>query len=193
MKITLSGYDFNRVMRVCTPSLSKDTARLPLMYILFECNGEGIGCATSLDGFTLAQTRFNCEGDACKMMVFQHAKVKDDLGVVIESNGERTSISVDDVTITKNVPPAEQYVNHTKICKDAQKKKKTITIAFNPNMLSTIVKSHKDHSAPLFFDIYEEQDAVVVHTGVSAGLLLPVAIRREINSPEFWEMIADGD
>ena len=193
MKVIISGYDFNRIMRVCMPSLSKDTTRLPLMYILLECNGNGTGCATSLDGFTLAQTRFPCEGDACKMLIFPLKKVNNDLPVVIENDGDKTSITSDDTTITKKVPAAGCYVDHTKIAKGAQGKKKTATIAFNPNLLATIIKSHKDHSKPLFFDIYGEDDAVVVSTGESIGLLLPVRVMHERDTPEFWEMIANGD
>ena len=39
MKITLTGTDFNRIMRVCGPAVSKDDVRESLQHIELQCNG----------------------------------------------------------------------------------------------------------------------------------------------------------
>ncbi len=90
------------------------------------------------------------------------------------------------------MPDAENYINHARIAKDAQKKEKRITIGVNPSLLKRVIKSHEDRFSPLFLDIYGEADAIVVHAENSAGLLLPIK-STGTSEPEFWELTADEE
>lgn len=196
MTIRINGSDFNRIMRVCAPAVSRDSLRPGLCHILIECNGNGEGCATALDGHVLAQTRFPANGDRGKMMLFQHSLVKEDCTVeleYIESTG-RTSISDGEMTITRIVPAPGAYVEHHKISKGAQANKKTIHITLDPPIVKKMLKcmAHGRYS-PIHLDIYGDAQPIVVHSENGAGLILPMRTSDELKKePEFWEMIEDG-
>jgi len=191
-QIFIEGEVFNEIMRVCSPAVSKDDVRKQLQFIEIQCNGQGEGCATALDGFVMSQIRFECEGVACKGLIPPRKKVKKDKTVEICFSDHETSISDGDEITFYKTPDVDDYVNHAKIAKDAQKKAKSITIALNPSLLKRVIKSHEDRGRPLFLDIYGEEDAIVVHSEYSAGLLLPIRSYSK-NEPEFWELTADEE
>lgn len=193
MKITMQGMDFNRIMRVCVPALSNDNTRKPLMYIKIESNGKGEGCATALDGFVLAQTRFLCEGDAGECLLFPLKPVDEHSVVEISSDNELTSVQTEDCTITRKVPPVGGYIIHSKVTQEAQKNDKVITVALNPVHLARILKSHKRRNEPVFLDIYADTKPIVVSTDESMGLLLPIRFSFNRETPGFWAVNADGD
>lgn len=196
MKITINGIDFNRIMRVCAPAVSRDSLRPGLCHILIECNGAGEGCATALDGFVLAQTRFPANGDRGKMLLFLHGLVKEDSTVeleYIESTG-RTSISDGEMTISRIVPAPGMFIPHHKTTKGAQANQKTIHITLNPPLVKQMLKCMvQGRNTALHLDIYGETQPIVVHSEHGAGLILPMRTGDEMKKePEFWEMIEDG-
>lgn len=188
-RIFIESETFNEIMRVCTPAVSKDEVRKYLQFIEIQCNGQGEGCATALDGFVMSQIRFPCEGDACKGLIPPRKKVKKDKIVEICFSEHETSISDGEETTFCKVPDVANYINHARIAKDAQKKEKRITIGVNPSFLKRVIKSHEERGGALFLDIYGEDDAIVVHSGQSYGLILPVR-SYSTSEPEFWEMTA---
>lgn len=188
MKIIISGEDFNKIMKTCVPALAKDSIRPALAFIEIDCNGNEEGCATALDGYVMAQTRFKCSGDAGRMLLFPCKPVPKNVDIVeIKSEDKRTIVSYGDYSFSRSVPDSGWCVNHAKIARDALAKKKTIRIALNPMLLSRVLKSHADKYEPLFMDIYGSGDAVIVHTEYTVGLLLPMVTHGNAKDPEFWK------
>lgn len=101
MKITLTGTEFNRIMRICIPALSKGGFREALEYIEIQCNGQGEGCATACDGYTLMQTRFSCQGDKGIYMIRPTKTVRNDCTIEITKEDGKISISDGTETITR--------------------------------------------------------------------------------------------
>lgn len=191
-RIFIESETFNEIMRVCTPAVSKDETRKYLQFIEIQCNGQGEGCATALDGFMMSQIRFPCKGDACKGLIPPRKKVKKDTIVNIRFSEHETGISDGEETTFCKVPDVDKYINHARIAKGAQEKEKRITIGVNPSFLKRVIKSHEERGGALFLDIYGEDDAIVVHSEHSYGLLLPVK-SYGTSDPEFWEMTADEE
>lgn len=188
MKTVVSGDDFNKIMKTCVPALAKDSIRPALAFIEIDCNGNEEGCATALDGYVMAQTRFKCSGDAGRMLLFPCKPVPKYVDLVeIKNEDGRTTISYGDYSFSRKVPDNGWCVDHAKIARDALAKEKTIRIALNPMLLSRVLKSHADKYEPLFMDIYGSSDAIVVHTKYTVGLLLPMSIHSDVKDPEFWK------
>lgn len=188
MKITMTGTEFNRIMRVCIPALSKDDVRQALRYINIQCNGEGEGCATALDGTILAQTRFNCQGQRGSLFIPAHKTVPNDCEIEITQEEGKISISDGVETITRKVPEFD-VIDYAAICKGAQAKKKSITIAFNPKLMMQALKSYKDRENLVCMDIYGAIDAAVLYNDTACGLLMPVRMAYpEERTPVFWDM-----
>lgn len=191
MKITLTGAEFNRIMRVCIPALSKDDERECLRCIEIQCNGHGEGCATGCDGYTLAQTRFACQGERGTCMIRPHKTVRNDCTIEITKDGETVSISDGVETYTRQ-ENATHYICHAHICKSAQKNEKRATIAFNPQMLARALKSYNKAHGLVVFEIYGPEQPVVLHAGGKfrdpCGLVLPLRLTSASEEPEFWEM-----
>lgn len=185
MKITILGSDFNRIMKVCVPSVSKESARKSLHFIQVECDGYGNGTATALNGYTLAHVWFPCKGPACKMLIPPHKTVRKEAYIDIWYEDGKVSISEDDETITKGAPEGSEYVDHGKLTSDAQNKKKTITIALNPSLLQQILKSHRSSTSPIFFDIHEQDSPIIVYTVETSGMILPMRINSKMAEPQF--------
>lgn len=185
MKITLLGAEFNRIMRICGPALDKRGVRECLGYIEIQCDGQGVGCATACDSYTLAQTRFRCKGDKGTLLIRPFKTVRNDCTIEITDNGEEISISDGAETLTRP-RLAGDYINHAKICNAAQDGERKITVAFSPKLLQAVAKSHSGRE--VYFDIYGPNRAVVLHSDHACGLLLPIKINRETKEPEFWNM-----
>jgi len=188
MKITMTGTDFNRIMRVCIPALSKDAVRAELCHIDIQCNGEGEGCATALDGFTLAQTRFACQGPRCRFHIPAHKTVKNDCIIEITLEDGKISVSDGVETVTR---PALQFdgIDHAAVCRSAQGNKKRATIAFDGRLLMRALKSHAtSYREPVFLEIYGPHDAAILHTANTCGMVLPMRIEPKEGTPVFWDM-----
>lgn len=187
MKITMTGTDFNRIMRVCIPALSKDDFREELRHIDIQCNGEGEGCATALDGYTLAQTRFACQGPRCRFHIPPHKTVRNDCEIEITLKDGKISVSDGVETVTR---PALQFdgIDHAAVCRNAQGKKKRATIAFDSRLLMRALKSHSGtYRKPVFLEIYGPHDAAILHTSDTCGLVLPMKLE-PMEDPAFWSM-----
>lgn len=187
MKITLTGTDFNRIMRVCSPALSKDDARVSLRHIEIQCNGQGEGCATGCDGYTLAQTRFPCQGERGTVMIRPYKTVRNDCAIEITKDGDKVSISDGVETYTRPEPVAP-YIRHADICKSAQANKKQTTIAFDARTLARALKSYCGAHDAVIFEIYGADRPVVLHSDQACGLVLPMRVAGEREEPRFWRM-----
>ena len=186
MKFTLTGTEYNRIMRVCSPALSKDDTREALRYIEIQCNGQGTGCATALDGYTMAQTLFSMQGPRCTFLLPPSKTVRNDCIIEITMTEDEISISDEVETITRKRAKLP-FVDHHKICTGVQKHKKRATIAVNPHILMRALKSNAHASEPVFLEIYGIHEPVVIHSRYSCGLVLPVRVDEQ-KDPEFWQM-----
>lgn len=173
-------------MRACSPALSKDNVRESLQYIEIQCNGQGVGCATALDGWIMTQTRFSMQGPRCTFLLPPAKTVRNDCTIEITIKGDKISISDEVETITRKLAEVP-YVDHHKIGTGAQEHQKRATIAVNPHILMRALKTHAHRGEPVFLEIYGPYEPIVVHSRYSCGLALPVRVDAR-EDPEFWKM-----
>lgn len=193
MTIKLMGSDFNRIMKVCAPCISSDELRNVLRYIIIECDGQGNGCATALDGFVMGQLRFKCAGDRGKLLVWPFKKVDKDKEITISSEDGVTSVSDGDETISRRTPLAGDYVDHSKIFKGAIQNKKVVKVSFNPHYLMKLLKAlPKKANDCITLEIGEDVDPVVAKSNDAAGMLCPIRLHYKYESPVAWELREDG-
>lgn len=193
MTIKMMGSDFNRIMKVCGPCISRDEARLPLRNIIVECDGQGNGCATAIDGFKLSQLRFKCEGDCGKLFVWPFKKVGKDKEITINCEGGVVSISDGDETVSRKMLPVGTYVDHSKIFKDAIQKEKVVKVSFDPRFLMTMLKALPERVTDcITLEIGDPIQPVILKSGDASGMVCPMRLFTEYESPVAWEMKADG-
>lgn len=188
MKITLTGTEFNRIMRICIPALSKEGIREALEYIEIQCNGQGEGCATACNGYALMQTRFSCQGDKGIYMIRPTKTVRNDC--TIEITKEDGKISISDGTETISRPDyGGPYISHANICREAQKGKPRITVAFSVQLLKLMLKSCAAGRQIVYLEMRDPGKAVVVKSSYGAcGLVMPTRGDEDYKEPEFWHM-----
>lgn len=179
MTIKMMGSDFNRIMKVCAPCISREKLRPPLRNIIVECDGQGNGCATALDGFKMTQLRFKCAGDRGKLFVWPFKKVNKDKEITISCADGVVSVSDGEETISRKMLSADTYVDHTKLFGDAIRKEKVVAVSFNPHHLMTLLKAMPERTNSLI--TLEIGDPVA-----------PVRVNYKYESPVAWEMKADG-
>ena len=191
MKITLNGADYNRIMRVCGPAISQEKRDEALQYIEIQCNGQGEGCATACDGCILAQTRFSCHGDKGVYLIRPTKTVRNDCIIEIAKENGKISISNGEETVTRT-ECALSYICHADICKNAQKGKPKVTIAFSVRLLQQMLKSYAAGRQIVYLEIRDPEKPVIVKSSYGGcGLALPIRINEEYEGPEFWHMEAD--
>lgn len=183
----MTGTEFNRIMRICTPALSSDSIRQCLQYIEIQCDGQDQGCATACDGFTLVQTRFSCKGEKGSLLIRPFKTMRNDCEITITKNGDEVSVTDGVETVTRK-EPASGYIAHTGICRDAQSHKKRATIAFDSRLLAKAMKSHTKARETVFLEIYGPTDPAIIHSSQACGLVLPMRVNGEHNDPQFWKM-----
>lgn len=176
MKITLTGEDFNRIMRVCVPALASPASpRETLKYIQIRTNGNGEGCATALDGYTLAQTRFPCTGDAGEMLIPKHKNVRKDCMVTIEQKGGKISISDGIETVTREAVK-DPYVATDAIIKKAQADETTISVYVDRHLLRNALRSYANSEKVVCMEIRQADGPIILRGTDSCGMVLPVRI-----------------
>lgn len=193
MKITLNPLDFNKIMKVCTPC-TKNDVREYLQYIEIVHNGDGIGYASSCDSYTMVQTRFECEGDAGRMLIWPCKPVRTGGTITLRYNNGRSTIDFfGEEVISRKVPLPEQYIDLRKITDDAQSKSKTISMAFNARLLQKMLTAC-GRQGVVYLDIYGPDEAIVFYSDYRAeGLVLPTVIHGEEHKmPKFYGGEADG-
>lgn len=187
MKITITNDTFNDIMSVCAPCVSPDVQRPGLQHIEIQCDGKGTGCATALDGYVMAQHRFDCEGDACKFLIWPCKPVKGAQEITISHEDGRTTIDYGDEIVSRRVPGTDLFIDHYKFGAEAQSHKKSVSVAVNPSLLRKVLKSCKKGFYPLYLDIYGPDEPIVLHSpGKALCLLLPLRVNVEHETPAFF-------
>lgn len=185
MKIRLSGEDFNRIMRVCVPHLDSPTGpREPLKYIEIQCDGAGNGWATALDGYTLAQTHFNCDGSKGTILIPRHRNVRKDCVVTIEQKDGNVSISDGIETLTRRAI-TDKYVRHNEIIANAKKHECVTVMAFDRNLLERALRSHKSTDKVITLEFRGEENPCIIRGQSAAGLVLPVRTSGRLDVAKF--------
>lgn len=193
MTIKLMGADFNRIMKVCAPCISREELRPPLRNIIIECDGQGNGCATALDGFKMTQLRFLCAGDRGKLFVWPFKKIDKDKEITISCNDGVVSISDGDETISRKMLSADMYVDHSKLFKDAIQKEKVVQVSFNPHHLLTLLKAMPERSDSLItLEIGDPNSPVILKSNDAAGMVCPMRVHYKYESPVAWELKGNG-
>ena len=172
MKITMMGYEFNRIMQVCIPCLDKKGNRRVLEHIEIRCAG-GVGAATACDGVHLAQCLFEYEGDDGMFMLPRHRNVANGCKITINVKTDKISISDDEETVTRklcsDVPP-----NWQKITTGNEENPKAATITLSASRLRRILNSFDSENDAITFEIRGPLDGVVMRGLSTYGLLLPL-------------------
>ena len=182
----MTGAELNKIMRACAPVVDTKNLRDVMRYIEIQCDGQGTGCATALDGFTLSQTTFPCQGDAGKLLVSPHDKVDKDAEVELHAHGEQTTLKVGDTQRIEKTPPVGTFIDHARLMRQAMDKQRTITIALNPARLKQVIKSHKSEDEMITLHIYSPSDTVIVQSQNVVGMMCPVLHADGNMEPEFW-------
>ncbi len=193
MTIKLMGSDFNRIMKVCAPCISREELRPPLRNIIVECDGQGNGCATALDGFKMTQLRFKCAGDRGKLFVWPFKKVNEDKEITISCADGVVSVSDGDETISRKMLSADTYVDHAKLFADAIRKEKVVQVSFNPHHLMTLLKAMPEKANSLItLEIGDPVNPVILKSDDASGMVCPMRVHYKYESPVAWELKADG-
>ena len=193
MTIKMMGSDFNRIMKVCAPCISHEEIRQPLRNIIVECDGEGNGCATALDGFKMTQLRFKCAGDRGKLLVWPFRKVGKDKEITISCADGVVSVSDGDETISRKMLSADTYVDHSKLFKDAIQKEKVVQVSFNPHHLLTLLKAMPERANSLItLEIGNPINPVILKSDDASGMVCPMRVNYKYESPVAWELIENG-
>lgn len=169
MRIALDGIEFNRIMHVTVPALSKDENRPELQYIKIETkietDGQGHGCATALNGYTCAQTCFFCEGDSGEMLLPKYKAVRDDCIIEILREGDTVSISDGrEETRFHHVPDASKYVDHASLARKWEEGNPIVKFAINPKLLRNALKSYEKQECAVpivIIEIYGKERAII--------------------------------
>lgn len=193
MTIKLMGSDFNRIMKVCAPCISREEIRLPLRNIIVECDGQGNGCATALDGFKMTQLRFKCAGDRGKLFVWPFRRVDKDKEITICCVDGVVSVSDGDETISRKMLSADTYVDHAKLFGNAIRKEKVVQVSFNPYHLMTLLKAIPEKANSLItLEIGDPVDPVILKSDDASGMVCPMRVHYKYESPVAWELKEHG-
>lgn len=183
MKITMMGFEFNRIMQVCIPALEKKGNRRVLEHIEIRCAG-GVGAATSCDGVHLAQCCFVYDGDDGTFMLPRHRTVANCSRITITVKGDKISISDDEETVTRklcnDVPP-----NWQRITAGQEQKPKAATVTLSASRLRRILNSYDSENDAITFEIRGPFDGVVMRGPTTYGMLLPIRIDEQRNLARF--------
>lgn len=176
MTITLSAYDYKRIISGCTPALDTSGSHPPLAHIEITHDGSGTAYATALDGFVMNQIRFACEGDAGTFLMpcirFSPQKHAD---ISIAWDDSTVSVSDGETTITRRIP-TDKDVDRKGIVRGLQAKEMRYTIAVNPRNLLAALKAHNNTDHLMVFEFASDIDAIVIHSKDASSLVLPLRI-----------------
>lgn len=191
MKITLSGYDFNRIMRTCRPAIDKTGLRDVLSCIEFRCK-DGRGVASACDGFAMAQCCFSYEGDDGVFLLRSHRTVSNDtdVSIMISANGKKISVSDGTEIITRDNVVAE-YINLGNVVAEHETKEKRATFTINAARLRKILNSFSGINDAVLFEIRGDLDAVIMRNVDTYALLLPVRCNERRNVARFERPVFD--
>lgn len=175
MKITMSGKDFNRIMRSCKNCVSREDPRWSLQMIeLRAANSECV--ATALDGFSMMQVTVPCDGEGL-FQIRPQATVKKDADVEIEYEDECISVTVDDVTTLRRQEKFPE-VNWGKVVAQATEKPIRYQIAFNAKLLRralAAIEASESNPACLI-EFRDSIDPAIIRGVGGVAMALPIRI-----------------
>lgn len=192
MKITISGEDFNRIMRVCIPSLDRlDGVRDYLKYI--EVRGwDGQATATACNGYHMAQCTFNYQGDTeIRFMLPRYKTVRKDrdMTIVIE-NGEISIADGEEMTIRKDFPINEKF-DMQKVIDMCKAQPNVRVFGVSRKYLRRLLDSFggDDH---LLFEVAKNHEAgIIVRNAHTCGLVMPLRITPDYEEMRLFQQFTD--
>lgn len=177
MKITLTGHDYNRIIKGCTPAIDKYGPRKVLQEIEIVSDGNGNGYATALDGYVMNQIHFQCIGDAGKFLMQPVGKHTGDKYSEIDISWDDHSVSVsdDEITITRHKEKIAD-LDRKKITDDRVKKGKRYAIACDPRLLVKALKACDSTDKAIVMEFAEELDSIIIRSKQAVSLVLPLRL-----------------
>lgn len=192
MKITISGEDFNRIMRVCIPSLDRmDGVRDYLKYI--EVRGkDGHATATACNGFHLAQCTFNYQGDKKIRFLLPRYKVvrKDrDMTITIE-NGEISITDGEEMTIRKAVELPKSWDVQKAV--DACAAQPDVRVfGVSRKYLRRLLDSYGSDDRIIFEVAQDPMAGIIVRNAHTCGLVLPLRFGATVDLHADFQQFTD--
>lgn len=176
--IKLFGEDFNRIMRGCGASLSKDNSRKILQQIEISHDGNGYGYATSLDGFVMNQIGFPCSGDEGKFLMPMFKPVSRKAEVTITADGFAVSVDDGETTITKRMIQ-DKDLDRRGIVEKRLSLETAYTISVDQSLLLKALKACEGTTHRIDLEFAGELDAIIVRGYKSCSMVLPLRVDRE--------------
>ena len=172
MKISMMGFEFNRIMRVCIPALDKSGTRRALERIEIRCAG-GVGTATAGDGFCLTQCRFTYDGDDGRFLLPRHRSVSNGARITITVKGDKISVSDDDETVTRKLYD-DTHPAWARIVSSIEEKEQNASIILSASRLRRILNSFDNLDDAVSIEIRGGLDGVIMRAPGTFCMLMPI-------------------
>lgn len=179
MKITLTGKDFNRIMKLCGVSIDSNMLHQSLCMIEIRHDGSGKAYATALDGTVMNQVMFDCKWDKGCFLLHQYRPVSKGCNVDITWDDRSVSVSDGEMAITRSVCK-EADVDRVSITRNRLAKKRKYAIAFEPRILMKALKAFDSSERIVFLEFAQDIDAVILRGKDSCSLALPLRVNDKV-------------
>lgn len=184
MKISMMGFEFNRIMQVCIPALEKKGGQHRVLELIEIRCANGVGAATACDGFGLTQCQFEYEGDDGTFMLPRHRSVANGSRITITVKGDKISISDGDETVTRKLC-TDVTLDFRKIVSVHEGKQQTASITLSAGRLRRILNAYDRDDDAITFEIRGLLDGVVMRAPHTYGLLLLIRTDEQRNLAKF--------
>ena len=179
--VTLSGEDYNKIIKVCAPATANDMQSRPALSQIELRVLDGKCIATGLNGYIMAQCRVNCAGDNGQYVIpviKLNARKKQ---ITITIHDDTVSISDGDMTYTKKAC-IFPYVEWEKIVSSDIEIQYSIYLS--PILLKQIASQLSgEYDSSLRLDFRSPTDAVHIVGHSVRGMILPMIVRGD---PDVW-------
>lgn len=175
MKISMMGFEFNRIMHTCIPALEKKGGPHRVLELIEIRCANGVGAATACDGFSLTQCQFPYEGDDGTFLLPRHRSVANGSRITITVKGDKISVSDGDETITRKLCQ-DTTLDFRKIVSTNEEKPQAATITVSASRLRRILNAYDHVDDAITFEIRGEIDGVVMRAPNTYGMVLPIRV-----------------
>lgn len=170
MKITIPGDELARIIKTCKTCVCTEDFRPALQHIELECADNGIGYATSLDGFKMIQTSFSFAGDSGVILLPVLKDIDKYSNYEIELVDGMLSI-YDGKTKVIRKACCSPFVNWRKVAEKTNEP--VFKIGVNPKYLKKVLDVS---NSCVVLEFYDELSGFVIRGDGVTGMVLPVRI-----------------
>lgn len=169
MKITIPGDELQRIIKTCKPCVCTEDFRLALQCIELECVN-GIGYATTCDGFKMIQTSFSFAGDNGVILLPVLKDIDKYSSYEIELADGMLSI-YDGTTKVIRKACDSPFINWRKVAEKTVEP--TFKIGVNPKYLKKVLDVS---GSCVVLEFYDELSGFFIRGDGVTGMVLPMRI-----------------